>query len=201
MIILGLTGSIGMGKSTTAELFRQAGVPVCDSDALVHELYRQEAVGPVEALFPGVAVDGHIDRARLSERLKENPAQFQALEQIIHPLVREKQDRFVAEHLRQGSAAVLLDIPLLFETKAEDRVDVIVVVTCPPALQRQRVLARPGMTEEKFALIVARQTPDAEKRKKADFVIDTGYGIEAAREQVTAVLAALKSRKDDGNDA
>jgi len=195
MIVIGLTGSIGMGKTTTAKLFAEEGVPVCDSDAVVHDLYQNEAVGPIANIFPDAVKDGTVDRDRLSKILRENPAQFQALEKTVHPLVRAKQDAFVEAQRRNGERFALLDIPLLFETKAEARVDAVVVVSCAAEIQRQRVLSRPGMTEEKFQMILARQMPDGEKRKKADFLIDTGRGIEDARTQVRAVLDALQKRK------
>ena len=195
MIVIGLTGSIGMGKTTTAKLFAEEGVPVCDSDAVVHELYQNEAVGPIANIFPDAVKDGAVDRDRLSTILRENPAQFPALEKIVHPLVRAKQDAFVEAQRENGERFALLDIPLLFETKAESRVNAIVVVSCAAEIQRQRVLSRPGMTEEKFQMILARQMPDWEKREKADFLIDTGRGIEDARVQVRAVLDALQKRE------
>lgn len=195
MIVIGLTGSIGMGKSTTTKLFAEEGVPVCDSDALVHELYQSDAVAPIAAVFPEAVRNGEVDRQSLSQILRENPAQFSILEAIVHPLVRAKQDAFVAQQKQKGEAFVLLDIPLLFETKAETRVDVVVVVSCAADIQRQRVLSRPGMSDEKFAMILARQMPDVDKRNKADFVIDTGRGIEDARTQVRSVLQALSQRQ------
>ncbi len=195
MIVIGLTGSIGMGKTATAKLFAEEGVPVCDSDAVVHDLYQNEAVGPIANIFPDAVNDGAVDRDRLSTILRENPAQFPALEKIVHPLVRAKQDAFVEAQRGNGERFALLDIPLLFETKAESRVNVIVVVSCAAEIQRRRVLSRPGMTEEKFQMILARQMPDWEKREKADFLIDTGRGIEDARVQVRAVLDALQKRE------
>ncbi len=192
MILLGLTGSIGMGKSTTAKLFEEEGIPVNDADRVVHELYRGEAVAPVERAFPGVTVEGIVDRQALSKRLAENPAHFKVLEAIVHPLVQERERRFVEEARAAGSLLVVLDIPLLFEVGAEKRVDRIAVVSCDPNEQRRRVLARPGMTPEKFELILSRQMPDSEKRKRADFVIDTGKGIEWAREQVKAIIQRLQ---------
>lgn len=195
MIVIGLTGSIGMGKSTTAKLFAEEGVPLCDSDAVVHDLYRGEAVAPIAAVFPDAVIGSVVDRDRLSKILRENPAQFPVLEQIVHPLVRAKQDAFVDDQRRNGARFALLDIPLLFETGAESRVDVVVVVSCAADIQRQRVLSRPGMTEEKFAMIIARQMPDVEKRSRADFVIDTGRGIEDARAQVRDVLETLTQRQ------
>ncbi|MEJ8310674.1 dephospho-CoA kinase [Agrobacterium larrymoorei] len=195
MIVIGLTGSIGKGKSTTAKLFAEEGVPLCDSDAVVHDLYRGEAVAPIAAVFPDAVIGSVVDRDRLSKILRENPAQFPVLEQIVHPLVRAKQDAFVDDQRRNGARFALLDIPLLFETGAESRVDVVVVVSCAADIQRQRVLSRPGMTEEKFAMIIARQMPDVEKRSRADFVIDTGRGIEDARAQVRDVLETLTQRQ------
>lgn len=194
MIVIGLTGSIGMGKTTTAKLFADEGVPVCDSDAVVHDLYRSEAVSPIAVAFPQAVQEGRVNRDVLSHILRENPAQFSVLESIVHPLVRSKQDAFVAQHKQNGEAVALLDIPLLFETKAESRVDVVVVASCSPKIQQERVLSRPGMTEEKFAMILSRQMPDVEKRRKADFTIDTGRGIEDARTQVRSVLRALSQR-------
>ncbi len=194
MIVIGLTGSIGMGKTTTGKLFADEGVPVCDSDAVVHDLYRSEAVSPIAVAFPQAVQEGRVNRDILSHILRENPAQFSVLESIVHPLVRSKQDAFVAQHKQNGEAVALLDIPLLFETKAESRVDVVVVASCSPKIQLERVLSRPGMTEEKFAMILSRQMPDVDKRRKADFIIDTGRGIEDARTQVRSVLRALSQR-------
>lgn len=195
MILLGLTGSIGMGKSTTADLFKAEGIPVNDADQVVHELYRGEAVKPVGAAFPGSVRDGVVDRQELSRQLAIAPEKFKLLEQIVHPLVRERERQFV-EHWRNSRVPlVVLDIPLLFETGGEARVDQIAVVTCDPEEQKRRVLARPGMTEEKLALILSRQVPDAEKQKRADFVIDTGHGLELARQQVQAIIQTLTGGK------
>lgn len=193
MIVLGLTGSIGTGKSTTAAMFRDLDIPVHDADATVHDLYRGEAVLPVAARFPGALKEGVIDRKALSALLAEAPDGFRDLEAIIHPLVRAREAAFLARERERGSALVVLDIPLLYETGGEARVDKVVVVTCDPQTQRARVLARPGMTEEKFQLILSRQMPDAEKRRRADFIIDTGRGLEAARKQVEEVIAELAS--------
>ena len=192
MILLGLTGSIGMGKSTTAGLFAEAGAPVYDADAAVHALYAAggAAVAAVEALFPGVkGADGAIDRTRLAARVTADPRALRRLEAVVHPLVGAHRSTVFAE-LSQATV-VVLDVPLLFETGGEAAVDAVAVVTCPPALQRARVLARPGMTPAKLDAILARQTPDAEKRARADFVIDTGRGIAPVRTQVTHVLRAL----------
>jgi dephospho-CoA kinase len=193
MIVLGLTGSIGTGKSTTAAMFRDLDIPVHDADATVHDLYRGEAVLPVAARFPGVLKDGVIDRKALSALLADAPDGFRDLEAIIHPLVRAREAAFLAKEREKGVPLVVLDIPLLYETGGEARVDKVVVVTCDPETQRARVLARPGMTEEKFQLILSRQMPDAEKRRRADFIIDTGRGLEAARKQVEEVIAELTS--------
>lgn len=193
MIVIGLTGSIGMGKSTTAALFAEAGAPVWDADAAVHRLYAPggAAVAPIAQAFPEALVDGAVDRARLSARLALDPPAFARLEAIVHPLVAADRQAFLDEAAARGVKVVVLDIPLLFETGGESRVDKVVVVSATPALQRERVLARPGMTAERFEALLARQVPDAEKRARADFVIDTSSGLEAARAQVQAVLAAL----------
>ena len=200
MIVIGLTGSIGMGKTTTAKLFAEEGVPVLDSDEVVHALYRAEAVGLIETAFLGTTASGAVDRQKLGEVLRENPANFGKLEAIVHPLVRQKQEAFLAKAREEARQFALLDIPLLFETGAEERVDKIVVVSCAPDIQRQRVLSRPGMTEEKFEMILARQMPDAEKRQRADFVIDTGNGVEAARDQVRGILQRLAAGSGHGEN-
>jgi len=191
MIVLGLTGSIGMGKSTTARMFMDEGVPVHDSDEAVHRLYSGVAAPLIEARFPGTVVDGTVDREKLSKAVLGKPEALRDLERIVHPLVRADADTFLARHRAAGAPLVVLDIPLLFETGGRERVDRVVVVTAPAQVQRERVLARPGMTEEKFAAILARQVPDAEKRAKADHVIDTGEGMEAARAAVKALVAEL----------
>ena len=202
MIVIGLTGSIGMGKSTTAKMFADEGVPVNDADAVVHDLYRTEAVEPVGEAFPGSVRDGAIDRQELSRQLAASSEKFKTLEAIVHPLVRRREMDFLARHREAGTELVILDIPLLFEVKGEDRVDVIVVVTCDPQVQRQRVLARPGMTEDKLAMILSRQIPDAEKRQRADFLVDTGPGLDAARERVRTIIAAIRAGKtSDKTDA
>ncbi|MCG5476997.1 MAG: dephospho-CoA kinase [Sinorhizobium fredii] len=193
MIIVGLTGSIGMGKTTAAQMFRELGVPVNDADEVVHDLYRGEAVAPVEAAFPGVAKDGVIDRAELSRQLLAQPQRLGELERIVHPFVRAKESEFIAMHKAAGAPFVLLDIPLLFETKAEKRVDRVVVVSCAPEAQRERVMKRPGMTAEKFAMILARQVPDQEKRARADYVIDTSDSFDVTREQVRAIVEELRA--------
>ncbi|WP_027037549.1 dephospho-CoA kinase [Mesorhizobium ciceri] len=194
MIVLGLTGSIGMGKSTTARMFADAGVPVHDSDEAVHRLYAGKAAPLVEAAFPGTTLAGVVDRAKLGARVLGDAAALKRLEAIIHPLVRADADAFLAKHCNASESIAVLDIPLLFETGGRNRVDKVVVVTAPAETQRERVLARPGMTEEKLASILAKQVPDAEKRRQADFVVDTGRGLDAARVQVNAIIAELIGR-------
>jgi dephospho-CoA kinase len=193
MIIVGLTGSIGMGKSTVATMFAEEGAPSFNSDAAVHALYAPGgAAAPlVEAAFPGVTKGGAVDREALSARVVGNEAAIKRLEAIVHPLVRQMQLDFVAANRAAGARYVVLDIPLLFEGDGARLVDKVVVVSAPPEMQRERVLARPGMTREKFEAILARQVPDAEKRARADFVIDTSGPFEATRAQVRAVLDAL----------
>ena len=195
MLVLGLTGSIGLGKSTTSARFQAEGVPVYDSDAAVHALYAAggAAVAPVEAAFPGVVVDGAIDRARLSARVVGNSEALAKLEAIVHPLVGAHRIGFFEKAEAEGHEIVVLDIPLLFETGGEKKVDKVVVVSAPADVQRARVLARPEMTPEKFEAILARQIPDAEKRARADFVIDTGQGLEAAHQQVRDFLTLLSN--------
>lgn len=198
MIVLGLTGSIGMGKSTTARLFAESGIPVHDSDETVHRLYSGAAAPLVEAAFPGSVVDGKVDRARLGQRVLGDSHALAKLESIIHPLVRSEADAFLASHRAAGAPLVVLDIPLLFETNGRGRVDKVVVVTASPEIQRQRVLARPGMTPEKFASILAKQVPDADKRRQADYIIDSGLGMDHAREAVASIVAELTGEKPAG---
>jgi dephospho-CoA kinase len=194
VIVLGLTGSIGMGKSTTAGLLREVGVPVHDADAAVARFYAKggEGVAAVGRAFPMALVDGAIDRERLSALVLGNPDSLKRLEAIVHPLVKKDRARFLAEAEASGAAIAVLDIPLLFEVGAQNQVDAVVVVSAPPAVQRQRTLLRPGMTAEKFERILARQMSDAEKRARADFVIDTGRDVETAREQLAEVLEAVR---------
>jgi dephospho-CoA kinase len=194
MLKIGLTGSIGMGKSTTADMFREAGAPVLDSDRIVHELYRGAAAAPIEAAFPGVVVDGAVDRGRLAERVLGDPAALERLEGIVHPLVWAARDAFLKEQEEKGARVVVYDVPLLFETGAEKSVDVVVVVSAPEDVQKARVLARPGMTEEKFAAILGKQVPDSQKRARADFVVRTDQGLDAARAQVQEILRILEAR-------
>ncbi|MGE3146154.1 MAG: dephospho-CoA kinase [Pseudorhodoplanes sp.] len=191
MLILGLTGSIGMGKSTTAKLFAEEGVPVHDADAAVHALYEGAAMPLIERAFPGTTAAGKVDRQKLAARVVGNEAAMKALEAIVHPLVRQSEIRFIEQARAAGKPVVVLDIPLLYETGGETRVDKVAVVSAPPAEQRHRVLERPGMTEEKFEALLAKQVADAEKRRRADFVIDTGRGIDHARAQVRSLLAEI----------
>lgn len=191
MVILGLTGSIGMGKSTTAAMFRHEGVPVFDADAAVHALYRGAAVAAVEAAFPGVTTDGVVDRDLLRQRVLDDAAVLRRLEAIVHPLVQRERAVFLAAAEAAGARLAVLDIPLLYETGGEAHVDAVAVVTAPEPVQKARVLARPGMTEARLSAILAQQVPDAEKRARARFVIDTGEGLEAARVRVRAIVAAL----------
>jgi dephospho-CoA kinase len=191
MFILGLTGSIGMGKSTTAKFFREAGVPVHDSDVVVHRLYEGEAVAPVEAAFPGTVVDGKVDRAKLSERLVGNPDAIRRLEAIVHPLVRAVSHRFMEAQAARGTRIAVLDIPLLFETGGEKNVDAVVVVSAPAEVQRARVLSRPGVSAERFDALLARQMPDAEKRARAHFIVDSSRSFDSARAQVHGIVRAV----------
>ncbi|QIF80504.1 dephospho-CoA kinase [Brevundimonas sp. 'scallop'] len=193
MILLGLTGSIGMGKSTTTAMFADLGAVVWNADDTVHRLYARggEAVGPVGEAFPGVVVDGAVDRTRLAEALGKDETAFRRLEAIVHPLVAQGRAADLEAARTAGVKLAVLDIPLLFETGGDRAVDAVVVVTADPAIQAERVLARPGMTRERFDVILARQMPDAEKRARADFVIDTGRGLEAARAEVEAIVAAV----------
>ncbi|MFV0279664.1 MAG: dephospho-CoA kinase [Rhodoblastus sp.] len=191
MILIGLTGSIGMGKSATSEMFREAGTPVYDADAAVHRLYKKEAVEPVRAQFPSAIVDDKVDRTRLSQIVLNDHAALKRLEAIVHPLVGLDRVQFLDKCRSQRAPACILDVPLLFETGGDRNVDVIAVVSTNPSEQRRRVLARPDMTEEKFQAILNKQTPDAEKRRRAHCVIDTGAGFEFAQRQVAAFLLAL----------
>jgi dephospho-CoA kinase len=191
MKILGLTGSIGMGKSTTAKLFAEAGVPVYDADATVHRVYEGEAVPAIEAAFPGTTADGKVDRARLSAKVVHDPAAIQRLEQIVHPMLRSYHQKFLQDAEQAGAPVVVMDVPLLFETGGEKRVDAVVVVTTAPELQRERILARGTMTAETLDAILARQTPDAEKRRRADFVVDTSNGLDPVRDRIRDILAEV----------
>lgn len=194
MIILGLTGSIGMGKTTTAGFFREAGIPVHDADQTVHDLYRGEAVALVETAFPGTARNGAVDRELLRQQVIGKPEALRRLEQIIHPLVHQHENQFLLAERAKNSPLVVLDIPLLFETDADKRCDKIAVVSAPPAIQRQRVMARQQMSEDQFQTLLAKQMPDAEKRRRADFIIDSSQGLEAAKRAVNDMIAALIGR-------
>ncbi len=193
MLLLGLTGSIGMGKSTVGEMFRKLGIPVYDADAEIHKLYAKggKGVEPIRAAFPGVVVDDQVDRARLSKLVVGNEAEIQRLEKVIHPLLADGRAAFFAEAEAAGHHLVVLDIPLIFETGGEDGVHKIAVVSAPADVQRARVLARPAMTAEKFEAILARQVDDAEKRKRADFVIDTHKSLEETFDQVKKLVDDL----------
>lgn len=191
MFVLGLTGSVAMGKSTTARFFAEAGVPVHDADAVVHRLYEGAAVPLVEAAFPGTTANGKIDRVKLGSRVMNDIAALRQLEAIVHPLVHEAERQFLVDAEAQGASVAVLDIPLLFETGGEQRVDAVVVATAPPEVQRVRVLERPGMTEQRLQAMLARQMPDSEKRLRADFVVDTSRGFDEARAQVREILSKV----------
>jgi dephospho-CoA kinase len=188
MIILGLTGSIGMGKSTTAKLFAEAGVPVYDADAAVHKIYEGEAAPAVEAAFPGTTEAGKVDRNKLSARVVHDPAAIRQLEGIVHPMLGASRQKFLEDAERSGATVAVVDVPLLYETGGEKRVDAVVVVTTTPEIQRERILARDNMTAEKLNAILARQLPDAEKRNRADFVVDTSHGLDPVRAQIRDIL-------------
>lgn len=196
MLTVGLTGSIGMGKSATAQILREADIPVFDSDAAVHALYAPggAAVEPVGRAFPGVVVDRAIDRSRLSDALKADPDGFEILEEIVHPLVSAAREAFVRENRAAGHDILVFDVPLLFETGGEARVDAVIVVHAPDAVRRARVMQRPGMTEAKLEAIIARQLDDSSKLSRADFVVETSGGLDDARRQVADIIDALKQR-------
>ena len=191
MFVIGLTGSVGMGKSTAARFFAEQGVPVHDADAVVHQLYAGEAVPAIEAAFPGTTQGGKVDRNRLAALVLDDPAALKKLEAIVHPLVHAAERRLLAEAAARGVKVAVLDIPLLFETGADKRVDAVVVVSAPAEVQQSRVLARAGMTIEKLDAILGRQMPDAEKRRQADFVVDTSGSFDATRAQIRAILDAV----------
>jgi dephospho-CoA kinase len=191
MFIIGLTGSVGMGKSTTARLFAGQGVPVHDADAVVHRLYEGEAVAAIEAAFPGATTGGKVDRSRLAALVLDDPSALKRLEAIVHPLVQAAEQELLAQAQARGERVAVLDIPLLFETGGDRRVDAVVVASAPTEMQQARVLARPGMTWEKLEAILRKQMPDVEKRRRADFVVDTSRGIDDARGQVRAILDAV----------
>ena len=191
MLILGLTGSIGMGKSATAKMFADEGVPVHDADAAVHRLYEGEATPLIEAAFPGTTGGGKVDRTKLGQRVLGDEAAIARLERIVHPLVTQVRERFLAEAEASGAKVAVLDVPLLFETGGDARCDAVVAVSAPADVQKTRSFERPGMTEAKFAAILAKQMPDADKRARADFVVDTSKGFDAARAQVREILKAV----------
>jgi dephospho-CoA kinase len=196
MFVLGLTGSIGMGKSTTAAMFRDEGIEVHDADAVVHELYRGEAAPAIEAAFPGTARDGVVDRGLLGARVLGDPAALARLEAITHPLVAASRDAFLSEARKNGAPLVVLEVPLLFETGGDRKVDAVVLVTAPEAVQKERVSRRAGMTPERLGVILARQMPDTEKRARAHFIVDTGGEFAATRRQVRGILRALAGAKN-----
>jgi dephospho-CoA kinase len=189
--VLCLTGSLGMGKSTAAKFFAEAGVPVHDSDAVVHALYENEAVAAIEAAFPGTTSGGKVDRGKLAAKVIDDKAALTRLEAIVHPLVAKARDKFLADAKARGAPVVVLDIPLLFEIGGSSSCDAVVVVSAPAEIQRARAFARPGMTEDKFAALLAKQVPDAEKRARADFIVDSSQGLDHARAQVHDILKAI----------
>ena len=195
MLVIGLTGGIGMGKSAAADRFADHDIPVFNADACVHRLYEGEAVGPIEAAFPGVTRGGRVDRKLLSERIAGSPERLRQLEQVVHPLVIEAELDFLRAQEDKGAALAVLEIPLLFETGADARVDVTVVVSAPHDVQRARVLARPGMTADKLEHLLARQLPDAERQARADFVVDSGTSLQDMRIEIDRLIESLKSRK------
>jgi dephospho-CoA kinase len=199
--VLCLTGSLGMGKSRAAQFFAESGVPVHDSDAVVHALYDDEAVPAIERAFPGATVDGRVDRAKLAAMVLGDDAALARLEAIVHPLVGIARDKFLTEAQARGAPVVVLDIPLLFETGAQRGCDAVVVVSAPAEIQRRRALERPGMTEEKFTALNAKQMPDAEKRKRADFIVDSSQSFDHARAQVRDILRAVAKMRGSAGDS
>jgi len=199
--VLCLTGSLGMGKTTAAKFFAEAGVPVHDSDAVVHKLYEGEAVSAIEQAFPGATAAGKVDRAKLAAKVLGDDAALARLEAIVHPLVGAARDRFLAEAQAGGAPVVVLDVPLLFETGGERRCDAVVVVSAPPEEQRRRAFERPGMTEQKFAALLAKQIPDEEKRRRADFVVDSSRDFDHARKQVRDILRSVARMRRGAGDS
>jgi dephospho-CoA kinase len=197
MLIIGLTGSIGMGKSTAAARFRELGIAVCDADAEVHKLYDGPAVAPIEAAFPGTTAGGKVDRQKLAQALLADPTRFKTLEAIVHPLVFVAERDFLRAEAARGAVMAVLEVPLLLETAGHERVDVVVVVSAPAAAQRERVLARPGMSLEKLEQILARQLHDTEKRQLADFVVDTGGSLAESAAQVDKIVESLQGRRGE----
>jgi dephospho-CoA kinase len=199
--ILCLTGSLGMGKSRTAQFFAELGVPVHDSDAVVHALYEGEAVPIIEHAFPGATADGKVDRAELAKKVLGDDTALARLEAIVHPLVAAARDKFLADAQARGAPVVVLDIPLLFETAGQAGCDAVIVVSAPAEIQRRRVFERPGMTEEKFTALLAKQTPDAEKRRRADFIVDSSQSFDHARAQVRDILQAVTKMRERAGDS
>ena len=199
--ILCLTGSLGMGKSRTAQFFAELGVPVHDSDAVVHALYENEAVPAIENAFPGATAEGKVDRTKLAKMVVGDDAALARLEAIVHPLVAAARDKFLADAQAGGASVVVLDIPLLFETAGQRGCDAVVVVSAPAEIQRQRAFERPGMTEEKFSALLAKQTPDAEKRRRADFIVDSSQSFDHARAQVRDILQAVAKMRESAGDS
>ncbi len=195
MLVIGLTGGIGMGKSAAAEHFARRGVPVFNADACVHRLYEGLAVAPIEAAFPGVTQAGRVDRKLLAAEVAGSPERLRQLEKIVHPMVVKAEIDFLREQERKGAQLAVLEIPLLFETGAEARVDVTIVLSAPSEVQRERVLARPGMTQEKFADLVARQLPDTTKRARADFIVDSGTSLADMRGEIDKLIESLQKRE------
>jgi dephospho-CoA kinase len=199
--VLCLTGSLGMGKSRTAQFFAELGVPVHDSDAVVHALYAGDAVSVIERAFPGTTAEGKVDRNKLAKRVVGDDAALARLEAIVHPLVAAARDRFLAEAEAAGAPVVVLDVPLLFETAGQRGCDAVVVVSAPAEIQRQRAFERPGMTEEKFNALLAKQMPDAEKRRRADFIVDSSQSFDHARAQVRDILQAIAKMRESAGDS
>jgi dephospho-CoA kinase len=199
--VLCLTGSLGMGKSRTASFFAEEGIPVHDADAAVHALYAGEAAPLIESAFPGTTSDGKVDRSKLAAQVVGDAAALARLETIVHPLVAKARDTFIAQAHARGAPVILLDVPLLFETGGERHCDVVVVVSAPPDIQRRRAFERPGMTEEKFAALVGKQVPDAEKRRRADFIVDSSQSFDHARAQVRDILRAIAKMRDSRDDS
>jgi dephospho-CoA kinase len=199
--VLCLTGSLGMGKSRTASFFAEEGIPVHDADAAVHALYAGEAAPLIESAFPGTTSDGKVDRSKLAAQVVGNAAALARLEAIVHPLVAKARDIFIAQAQSRNAPVILLDVPLLFETGGERHCDAVVVVSAPPDIQRRRAFERPGMTEEKFAALVGKQVPDAQKRRRADFIVDSSQSFDHARAQVRDILRAIAKMRESRDDS
>ncbi len=199
--VLCLTGSLGMGKSRTASFFAEEGIPVHDADAAVHALYAGEAAPLIESAFPGTTSDGKVDRSKLAAQVVGSAAALARLEAIVHPLVAKARDIFIAQAQSRNAPVILLDVPLLFETGGERHCDAVVVVSAPPDIQRRRAFERPGMTEEKFAALVGKQVPDAQKRRRADFIVDSSQSFDHARAQVRDILRAIAKMRESRDDS